>query len=503
MLGKIIRNISEMNKIRLNRLLNKSRLFNLMFMMAAVYIVLGLTKIGVFLVSTRKLFDSIDYTLKKERDSFHLNRLLHLKKDSLPLSDPASFSSFYIDTPASKAKNTFNDKTRSIGEYVPSKTFQHVYRRMPDIDIQSGENKSLEVLLRRGDIEPATDLVTRDTKVILWYSPTRYHPRLSRLHPLRGCPESRCRVTTNRDFYSQSDALVFTAQLLDQMPPVKLTNQVWILHNHESPRWVNKNTYLYNEAWSSKFNWTMDYRNDADFKVPYGILQSKNGTFLREEHPPIRNYSQIWSSKKGTIAWMVSNCRTMSKRMEYVRELSRYVQVDIFGKCGDHRCPRSDDESCLEHLSKNYKFYLAFENAFCKDYITEKFFRNFNSDMVVVARGGGDYSAVAPPGTFINAADFVSPQRLAQLLNELAHNERDYVNILRKKNQYHAVWEEWPIVKNGIIEYMTYHYDMVPMCDICNRLWDVESNGTLYMDIGDWFDKGMCFEPSDLTSDRL
>ncbi|XP_046561233.1 alpha-(1,3)-fucosyltransferase fut-6-like [Haliotis rubra] len=271
---------------------------------------------------------------------------LSLDKVLLSLPQPPRSRSFSIDKPAPKAQNTSNYKT---AETVPMKTVQHAYRRLPDIHIQSGEKKSLEVLLERGDIEPATDLVTRDTKVILWYSSTRYHPVLSRLHPLRGCPESRCRVTTNRGFYTQSDALVFTAQLLDRMPPVKLPNQVWILHNHESPQWVNKHTYLYTESWSSTFNWTMDYRNDADVKAPYGIFEE-------------------WNISYG-----------------YIR-----------GGCGNHKCPRSDDEACMEYLSKNYKFYLAFENALCKDYISEKFFRYFNSDMLLVTRGGATTATLLP-----------------------------------------------------------------------------------------------------------
>lgn len=62
--------------------------------------------------------------------------------------------------------------------------------------------------------------------------------------------------------------------------------------------------------------------------------------------------------------------------MHYARELSKYIQVDIYGTCGTLRCPRSQSQACFDMLDEDYKFYLAFENSNCKDYITEKFFVN-------------------------------------------------------------------------------------------------------------------------------
>ena len=64
--------------------------------------------------------------------------------------------------------------------------------------------------------------------------------------------------------------------------------------------------------------------------------------------------------------------------------------MDIYGSCGSKRCPRSQADQCFKLLDRDYKFYLAFENSNCKDYITEKFFYTFASKdgPIPVALGG-------------------------------------------------------------------------------------------------------------------
>ena len=49
---------------------------------------------------------------------------------------------------------------------------------------------------------------------------------------------------------------------------------------------------------------------------------------------------------------------------------------------------------------------LFFSFFRCRDYVTEQFFNMYNLNMIPVVIGGANYSAIAPPHSFINAADF-------------------------------------------------------------------------------------------------
>lgn len=79
-----------------------------------------------------------------------------------------------------------------------------------------------------------------------------------------------------------------------------------------------------------------------------------------------------------------SQASVSAGREYYVRKLRGYIKVDVFGACGERQCPKDRMNDCYTKvLRPTYKFYLAFENNLCDDYLTEK----------VREMGTGDYSS--------------------------------------------------------------------------------------------------------------
>ena len=72
--------------------------------------------------------------------------------------------------------------------------------------------------------------------------------------------------------------------------------------------------------------------------------------------------------------------------------MQKYMNVDLFGRCG-RKCPekfRNDSTgNCKQIIATEYKFYLAFENSICKDYVTEKFFAILKYNIIPVVLNGG------------------------------------------------------------------------------------------------------------------
>lgn len=120
---------------------------------------------------------------------------------------------------------------------------------------------------------------------------------------------------------------------------------------------------------NSQANWTATYRRDSTLATPYGWW-SDDG---EEEEQDDDSHADFVGVREPRVAWFVSNCNANNKRLEYARSLSKYYPVDIFGKCGELKCSRSDQSKCWKMVAQKYKYYLAFENSNCFDYITEKF----------------------------------------------------------------------------------------------------------------------------------
>ena len=100
-----------------------------------------------------------------------------------------------------------------------------------------------------------------------------------------------------------------------------------------------------------------------------------------------------------------------------------------------------NDERCIPDLGTTYRFYLAFENSFCTDYTTEKFFKLFIDGMhiIPVVRGATDYTREFPEKTHVNAANFKGPKELALFLKALEENEDEYTKYLEVKDRYRGI----------------------------------------------------------------
>ena len=179
----------------------------------------------------------------------------------------------------------------------------------------------------------------------------------------------------------------------------------------------------------------------------YHCLQTKSeipsSQFLSLIFPELYNcFKKLkWFGFRGKklAAWLVSQCGVFEDakaRQLLVQTLQRFVPIDVFGRCSGRECPQTRTLSCRAYLGKNYKFYLAFENCLCQDYVTEKFFHSFEYNMVPVVFGGANYSLYAPPGSYINALDYDSVEDLAKHLTYLDQNDDEYLKYFSWRGQF-------------------------------------------------------------------
>ena len=179
------------------------------------------------------------------------------------------------------------------------------------------------------------------------------------------------------------------------------------------------------------FNWSATYRTDSTLVAPYERWQYYDKNI--QQLPIKKNYA---AGKTKGVAWFVSNCKAKNGRLEYAKELAKFIEVDIYGECGFYKCSRSMKDDCFEMLDKDYRFYLSFENSNCKNYITEKFFVNgLGHDLIPIVMGARpkDYKKVAPYNSYIHVEDFDGPKELAEYLKVLENDDDLYNNYFRWK----------------------------------------------------------------------
>ncbi|XP_062539992.1 alpha-(1,3)-fucosyltransferase C [Armigeres subalbatus] len=305
------------------------------------------------------------------------------------------------------------------------------------------------------------------------------------------CPVTDCVLTNNRELLSavtDYDALVFhiaepwAYSLFEKVPKLRSPRQIYVAANMESP--AHTKHLLGGDR--DFFNWTMTYRLDSDVVWNYNnFVDAVTDVVVSPNERPQwrRDFEEYYNetvmelvlqkSKMGVQ--FVSHCDTFSKRDDLVREMQRSMEVDVYGKCGTMECPRGSPR-CSEMLSTDYRFYFAFENSLCRDYITEKMYGVMADSWIVpVVFGGADYSRFAPPFSYIDVQQFGSVTDLVDYLVYLAQNPKEYVKYFWWKEHYRITGSQ-------------------PFCDLCRKLHDIGTREKvqIYKDIKAWWFDGAC-----------
>eukprot|EP00794_Sanderia_malayensis_P012256 gene12256-13519_t len=287
-------------------------------------------------------------------------------------------------------------------------------------------------------------LAPRPSKLILYYTTIFGSPywhgiqgeRLNTYLKEIGC-KYHCFMTYNKSKLEVADVVIFHARDIEwgfnkeySAPALEVArerapqNQKWIFLSHENPQYKPLIYVPYKQI----FNGTATFSRNSDIFMPYGKYRP-----VPEVKGPLKNYA---AEKKHIIAWAVSNCGIM--REKYALELQEYIPLTVYGRCRQkfHRqrsCKHFTPE-CDKELS-TYKFYLAFENDFCEDYVTEKYWERIVHDTVPVVMGA-NYDGLAIPGSYIDTSKFTSIKALADYLNYLDANDTAYNEYFAWKLNY-------------------------------------------------------------------
>ena len=246
-------------------------------------------------------------------------------------------------------------------------------------------------------------------------------------------------------YYSQCIKHLTNFNVANDLPK-KTQRQKWVVQTMESPKHDNIQPFFDHRSILS-----CTYHRNSDLPCHYGLYVSlkefKKGTFQLGNIEYMK-YVQIGKfetynllrKKNKSVLWMYSNCG-IKFRNTYAKALqSDGIKLDIYGACGK-KDPCFHQKKCVENLFHQYKFYLAFENSKCSDYITEKTWKSLSYGMVPIIYGAPMESCQyhLPPNSFLHVDNFSTPKKLAEYIDLLERNNKMYLRFHEWRKTYIAL----------------------------------------------------------------
>lgn len=257
--------------------------------------------------------------------------------------------------------------------------------------------------------------ITSETQMkhILVWNENQFLRHLYEQYPISKlqCQPNNC-ILTKKKYYLHEDYRYFDAIIFSfpphpypynlptlDVPEYRSEYQIYIYFTIESAFNVPACELYFDDF----FNWTFTSRLDSDVVWKYFVVQNMTGHEIAPSinvnwelsaEPISSKIKRNWNYRTKAAAWLVSNCDSDNFRHVYVTKLQENLlhfslKIDVYGHCNDIECPNDD---CDSMLSKEYYFYLAFENSFSDDYVTEKVLHGYNNYVVPIVFGTSNYT---------------------------------------------------------------------------------------------------------------
>ncbi|OWF46873.1 alpha-(1,3)-fucosyltransferase C-like [Mizuhopecten yessoensis] len=284
-----------------------------------------------------------------------------------------------------------------------------------------------------------------------------------------------CSVTSDRSRIKEADAVLF--HIFDLwfwlgLPTYRDPRQVWVVW------WAEPTTRVWPDLrrFRYTFNWTMNYRRDSTIEAPFAVAVP----LTKDEKKDRANwynleFPTLIKRKINNVSITNSDCYDEVQRYRLVEQLREHVPVDFYGRCGNLSCPR-DNEECTAKL-RTYKFMIQFENSYCTDYVSEKYWSSlFAGSIPIVNWKRQQQSYPVIKHSYINIFDFADMKSAGEYIKKVATN-----NTLFKS--YFKWTTEYKVTKSGI---------WAQFCNLCDALHDNKRPAQVIRDLQAWVEDDTC-----------
>ena len=128
------------------------------------------------------------------------------------------------------------------------------------------------------------------------------------------------------------------------------------------------------------------------------------------------------------VTFVARNCYSMNNRLSYVKAIDKLIGVVSMSSCYHNTpWPQCKDRDCTKvEAIRDYKIHLAFENGDSSNFVTDKIYQAFEAGVLPVWMGTRDIAEVVPKGSYIDVANFASPDEVAHYLAKVLADEDLY-----------------------------------------------------------------------------